>query len=137
MAVQRRAQPILSGTAGNGASGTQQQDFFPFLFCQQNQPSPSDSSYQILYFWKRGTRKLFAFSKKICYTEYCRLQAAVAEQADARDLKSLGRNTVPVRSRSAAPKIDKYRQGLVDFSFSRFTFHSSLNLLGRFLEVKR
>ena len=31
------------------------------------------------------------------------LYAAVAEQADARDLKSLDGNIVPVRSRSAAP----------------------------------
>ena len=30
--------------------------------------------------------------------------AAVAEQADARDLKSLDSNIVPVRSRSAAPR---------------------------------
>ena len=33
-----------------------------------------------------------------------RLKAAVVEQADTRDLKSLGVKSVPVRSRSAAPK---------------------------------
>ncbi len=47
--------------------------------------------------------------------------AAVVELADTRDLKSLGSDTVPVRSRSAAPKIPFSIQEW-DFSFSAVPF---------------
>ena len=41
------------------------------------------------------------------------------------------------RARPPAPKIDKHRQGLVDFTYSLFTFHSSLKSMGRFLESNK
>ena len=47
------------------------------------------------------------YSKKLDKSNgliYYILDAAVVEQADTRDLKSLGSDTVPVQVRSAAPK---------------------------------
>ena len=54
----------------------------------------------------RGDHERFIVERGgACYTNsWFPLPAAVAKQADARDLKSLGLLTVPVRSRSAAPK---------------------------------
>ena len=45
--------------------------------------------------------KIVAFSFSLCYNNF--RSAGVAEQADARDLKSLGSNIVPVQVRSPAP----------------------------------
>ena len=57
---------------------------------------PCDAGLPPLFLTERGGA---------CYTNsWFPLPAAVAKQADARDLKSLGLLTVPVRSRSAAPK---------------------------------
>ena len=42
------------------------------------------------------------YDNKSFRTSFVLISAAVAELADARDLKSLGSDTVPVRSRSAA-----------------------------------
>ena len=60
---------------------------------------PCDAGLSPLFLTERGGA---------CYTNsWFPLPAAVAKQADARDLKSLGLLTVPVRSRSAAPRRSK------------------------------
>ncbi len=54
--------------------------------------------------------------------------AGVAELADALDLGS-SVNDVGVQVPSPAPKIDKVRQNLVDFTFSLLPLHFSLKRL--------
>ena len=57
-------------------------------------------------------RKIFVLLDRTAKRRYDRqganiTHAAVVELADTRDLKSLGSNTIPVRARSAAPKIPR------------------------------
>ena len=60
------------------------------------------------------------YDNKSFRTSFVLILAAVAELADARDLKSLGGNIVPVRSRSAAPKVQSARAWLHPWAFSFF-----------------
>ncbi len=57
---------------------------------------------------------------------YASKYAGMAELADALDSGSNGRKAVQVRPLLPAPKIDKFRQKLVDFTFSLLTLHFSL-----------
>ena len=78
----------------------------------------------------RKSQKSLAFSRKKWYTNtrarvYRARRAGVAELADAPDLGS-GVFHVQVQVLSPVPKIDKFRQRLVDFTFSLLTLHFSL-----------
>ncbi len=81
-------------------------------------------NYNVCFVFIKYLITTIFLTRIIFYVILSRL-AGVAELADAPDLGS-GVFDVGVQVPSPAPKIDKFRQRLVDFTFSLFTLHYSL-----------
>ena len=124
MVRQRSAKPSLPGSNPGGASKDFRKTLYGLLprvrsFCFSGHFPPYrylttaffPSRFPPLFPEKTGRigrqKRGQTMSRRTIYTHknpnLRKRQAAVVELADARDLKSLGRNTVPVQARSAAP----------------------------------